>query len=53
MKIFINAGHGGNDTGLIERDVNFFIDNPHDAKLLAERDFVRAIARDISDYVAK
>lgn len=32
-----------------------FIDNPHDAKLLRERedDFARAIARGISDYVAK
>jgi len=32
-----------------------FIDNPHDAKLLRERedDFARAIARGITDYVAK
>ena len=32
-----------------------FIDNPNDAKLLRERedDFARAIARGISDYVAK
>ena len=32
-----------------------FIDNPHDAKILREKedDFARAIARGISDYVAK
>jgi len=40
MKIFINAGHGGNDSGavgnnLIERDVNFFIANRVETYLLA------------------
>ena len=40
MKIFINAGHGGNDSGavgngLIERDVNFFIANRVESYLLA------------------
>ena len=32
-----------------------FIDNPHDAKLLVDKedDFARAIARGVTDYVAK